>query len=242
YSGTVGFAPNLGWRDAAFGTMLTELASPHVPVVVGNDADLAVLAEHSRGTARNHSEVVYLMGRTGVGAGIIVNGLPLRGYDGHAGEIGHTVLDPSGPICHCGKRGCLETFVGDHALLELAGRPSGHSDHESPAVFAAAREGDSRSMAAVRQVAGSLGQVLGGLVNTLNPELVLLGGTFAEVLELARPEVEAALERNMFNAPGAKVVLSTPGLGEDSALVGAAEIAFATLLADPLGGRALAAR
>ncbi|HEY8300908.1 MAG TPA: hypothetical protein VIG48_03325, partial [Jatrophihabitans sp.] len=73
-------------------------------------------------------------------------------------------------------------------------------------------------------------------------ELILLGGTFADVLELAGPEVEAALADHVFNGPGEQVLLGRPGLGQDSALVGAAEIAFAQLLADPLGGRALAAR
>jgi predicted NBD/HSP70 family sugar kinase len=177
-----------------------------------------------------------------VGAGIIVNGAPLRGYDGHAGEIGHNVVDPSGPLCHCGKHGCLETFVGDHALIQLAGRRNRHTDHEALAVFAAARDGDDRAVVAVRTVATSLGQVLGSIVNTLNPELILLGGSFADVLDLARPDVEAAIDDHVFNGPGEQVLLSRPGLGADSALIGAAEIAFAQLLADPLGGRALAAR
>ncbi len=242
HSGTVGFAPNLGWRDAAFGGMLAELASPHVPVVVGNDADLAVLAEHSRGSARGMTDVVFLMGRIGVGAGIIANGAPLRGYHGHAGEIGHNVVDSSGPQCHCGKFGCLETMVGDHALVALAGRPDVHTDQQAEAVIADARAGDERALAAVRTVARSLGQVLGGLVNSLNPELILLGGTFADVLDLAGAEVEAALADHVFNGPGEQVLLGRPGLGQDSALIGAAEIAFAQLLADPLGGRALAAR
>jgi predicted NBD/HSP70 family sugar kinase len=242
HTGTVGFAPNLGWRDAAFGSMLADLASPHTPVVVGNDADLAALAEHSRGSARGHDDVVFLMGRIGVGAGIIVNGEPLRGYRGHAGEIGHNVVDPSGPPCHCGKHGCLETFVGDHALLSLAGRPDVHPDIECREVIEAARSGDERAGAAVRTVARSLGQVLGSLVNSLNPELILLGGTFGEVLDVARAEVEGALASHVFNGPGEQVVLARAGLAQDSALIGAAEIAFAQLLADPLGGRALAAR
>jgi predicted NBD/HSP70 family sugar kinase len=242
HSGTVGFAPNLGWRDAAFGSMLTDLASPHIPVVVGNDADLAALAEHSRGSARGHDDVVFLMGRIGVGAGIIVNGEPLRGYRGHAGEIGHNVVDPSGPACHCGKHGCLETFVGDHALLALAGRPDEHTDLECREVIESARSGDPRATDAVRTVARSLGQVLGSLVNSLNPELILLGGTFGEVLDVARDEVEGALAAHVFNGPGEQVVLARAGLAQDSALIGAAEIAFAQLVADPLGGRALAAR
>lgn len=242
HNGTVGFAPNLGWRDAAFGAMLTDLASPHVPVVVGNDADLAVLAEHSRGNARGRDDVVYLMGRTGVGAGIIVNGAPLRGHDGHAGEIGHNVVDSSGPVCHCGKQGCLETLVGDQALLTLAGRTERHGDRDSLDVIAAARSGDELAARAVRTLAGSLGQVLGSLVNTFNPEVIVLGGTFTEILDLARPEIEAGLADHVFNGPGEQVELSGPGLGQDSALIGAAEIAFAQLIADPLSGRALAAR
>jgi predicted NBD/HSP70 family sugar kinase len=241
-TGTVGFAPNLAWRDAEFGSLLADLAEPHVPVLVGNDADLAVLAEHIRGIARERSDVVFLMGRIGVGAGIIVNGVPLRGIHGHAGEIGHNVVDPGGPECHCGKRGCLETFVGDHALLDLAGRNHAQTDQDTEEVFAAAHLGDEQALRAVRAVAASLGQALGLLVNTLNPELIVLGGSFGEVLSIAREDIEAALDRYVFNGPGEQVVLATPGLGVDSALIGAAEIAFAQLITDPLGGRALAAR
>jgi predicted NBD/HSP70 family sugar kinase len=240
-NGTVGLAPNLGWRDAAFGALLADLASPHLPVVVGNDADLAVLAEHTRGSGRGCDDVVYLMGRTGVGAGIIVNGAPLRGHDGHAGEIGHNVVDSFGPRCHCGKRGCLETFVGDSALFSLAGRDRG-GENDAQVVFAAARDGEEQALEAVRSVAASLGRAIAGLVNTLNPERVVLGGSFADVLDMAREEVQAALENYVLDAPGETVLLCRPGLGPDSALLGAAEVAFAQLLADPLGGRVLAAR
>jgi predicted NBD/HSP70 family sugar kinase len=239
--GTVGFAPNLGWRDATFGAMLTARSSPHVPVVIGNDADLAVFAEHSRGGGRGCDDLVFLMGRTGVGAGIIVNGSPLRGHDGHAGEIGHNVIDSSGPRCHCGKRGCLETYVGDNALVALAGRRR-RRDSDATLVFASARDGDSRACAAVRKVAAALGRAIAGLVNTLNPERVLLGGSFGEVLDMASDEVQAAFDNYVLDAPGETVLLSKPVLGEDSALIGAAEVAFAQLLNDPLGGRVLAAR
>jgi predicted NBD/HSP70 family sugar kinase len=241
HNGTVGLAPNLGWRDSPFGAILTELASPHVPVVIGNDADLAILAEHMRGNARGCDDAVFLIGRTGVGAGIIVNGEPLRGHDGHAGEIGHNVVDLSGPRCHCGKRGCLETYVGDSALLALA--EHGRQDDESAAaVFREARDGSAKAADAVRAVAAALGRAIAGLVNTLNPERVLLGGSFSDVLDAARPELEAALSDFVLDAPGETVLLCKPGLGSDSALLGAAEVAFADLLADPLRGRMLLAR
>jgi predicted NBD/HSP70 family sugar kinase len=237
-SGLVGFAPNLGWRNAEFGTLLEAAA---VPVVVGNDADLAVLAEHQRGSGRDCDDVVYLIGRIGVGAGIIVNGLPLRGHDGHAGEIGHNVVDASGPKCHCGKNGCLETFIGDYALLERAGRAD-TGDDAAGRVLADARTGDAEALGAVRAVADSLGQALGMIVNTLNPERIILGGSLADVFGLARPEVEQALEQHALDAPGNAVELSLPTLGKDSALLGAAEMAFAVVLDDPLRDRVLLPR
>jgi predicted NBD/HSP70 family sugar kinase/biotin operon repressor len=238
-TGWVGFAPNLGWRDAEFGGLLDEIA---VPVVVGNDADLAVLAEHQRGSGRDCDDVVYLIGRVGVGAGIIANGAPLRGYDGHAGEIGHNVVDASGPPCHCGKNGCLETFVGDNALLELAGRGGAGTDGAAQQVFADARAGDDEALSAVRVVAEALGQALAVLVNTLNPQRVILGGSLADVLEIAREDVELSLDRHAMAAHGQTVQLFLPSLGRDSALLGAAEVAFAAVLDDPLRDRVLLPR
>jgi predicted NBD/HSP70 family sugar kinase len=240
--GTVGFAPNLGWRNSPFGQLLAELATPHLPVVVGNDADLALLAEHSRGSARGCDDVVYLIGRVGVGAGIIANGVPLRGHDGHAGEIGHVVVDASGPACHCGNRGCLETYIGEAALLVLAGRAEPPSDDIVNEVFAAARAGDATSLAAVRQVAESLGRGLASIVNTLNPQRVVLGGSLSHVLDIARDEVSTTLDRYALDAPGQSAQLAQPSFGADSALLGAAEIAFSALLADPVAARSVPAR
>jgi predicted NBD/HSP70 family sugar kinase len=238
---TVGVAPNLGWRDAQLGALLSERLGAHVPVAVGNDADLSVLAELSRGNARGCDDVVYLIGRIGVGAGIIVNGAPLQGRDGRAGEIGHNVVDTGGPECHCGKRGCLETIIGDAALLALAGRDVPPTVENVAALFDAARAGEAAALEAVRTSAGWLGQALGNLVNTLNPQRVILGGSLSGVLEIARPEIERALQRYAFD-PGHPVELVLPRFGEDSTLLGAAELAFAALLEDPFTGQVAAAR
>jgi predicted NBD/HSP70 family sugar kinase len=235
-TGTVGFAPNLEWRNEPFGSLL-QAAAPGLAVDIGNDADLAVLAEHSRGAGRNCVDVVYVIGRVGVGAGIIVNGRPLLGHDGHAGEIGHNVMDPSGPECHCGKRGCLETYIGDKALLALAGVAAPATDENIRAVFAAARSGDVEALSAVRRIAESLGRGVAELVNVLNPERVILGGTLSQIFDVAGAEVLTAVARYAMDAPGSTVELCQPAFGEDSALMGAAEVAFARLLADPLSWR-----
>jgi predicted NBD/HSP70 family sugar kinase len=240
--GLIGVAPNLGWRSSPFGAMLSEALRRMVLVRVGNDADLSVLAEHTRGAGRNCDDLVFLMGRTGVGAGFFVNGVPARGHDGHAGEIGHNVVDPAGPPCHCGKRGCLETFVSDSALLSLAGRSPSATRNSVAEVFCAARRGSPADVESVHTVARSLGRTVAGLVNTLNPERVILGGSFAEVFDIAGDDVRAALAESVLDAPGETVELTKPELGEDSALIGAAEVAFAALLRDPLLLRDRAAR
>jgi predicted NBD/HSP70 family sugar kinase len=143
-----------------------------------------------------------------------------------------------GPPCHCGKRGCLETIIGDAALLGLAGRDVPPNDENVAALFADASRGDRVALAAVRAAASWLGQALGNVVNTLNPQRVILGGSLAGVLEIARPEIEDALDQYAFD-PGHPVELTLPRFGDDSALLGAAELAFTDLLEDPLSGQAL---
>ncbi len=228
----VGLAPNLGWHDAAFGELMQK-AMPELPVSLGNDADLAVLAEHNRGSARGYDDVIYLLGREGVGAGILVDGRPLRGVGGLAGEVGHTTLDPAGPLCHCGAQGCVEMFVGDAALLRLAG-----SDGEVADVLRAAASGEQAALRAVQTVAESLGLAVANMVNLLNPRLVVMGGSLESVLNLAKAEVESSLDQHAMAAARAMVELRTTGLGEDGPLLGAAELAFGPLLADPLGALA----
>jgi predicted NBD/HSP70 family sugar kinase len=221
-------APNLGWRDVPFGELMRKVVTD-LPVCVGNDADLAALAEHSRGSARGYDDVVYLLGRVGVGAGILTNGLPLRGAAGLAGEIGHTVLDASGPTCHCGGRGCVETYLGDEALIRLGGREAAVDD-----VLEAAARGERWAVRAVESVGTSLGQVVANIVNLLNPQVVVMGGSMRDILTVARSSVEGALERQGLAAERAVVALLPCALGGDGPLVGAAELAFGPLLADPL--------
>ena len=231
----VGLAPNLGWHDAHFGE-LAQKAVPRLPVSIGNDADLAVLAEHSRGSARGYDDVIYLLGRVGVGAGILVDGRPLRGAGGFAGEVGHTILDPAGPLCHCGAQGCVEMFIGDAALLRLAGADSAVGDVEE--VLQAAAKGEDVALKAVQTLAESLGFAVANMVNLLNPRLVVMGGSLEDVLTLAQVQVEAALDQHAMAAARSMVELRASGLGEDGSLLGAAELAFGPLMADPLSALA----
>jgi predicted NBD/HSP70 family sugar kinase len=213
--------------------MLTALLPPNLPVSLANDADLGVLAEHLRGAATDAADVVYLNGKVGVGAGIIIDGRPLGGVGGLAGEIGHTVLDPAGPPCHCGGRGCVENYIGETAILHLAGRSGAPTAESTAAVMAAAESGEPAALQGVNRVADSLGSVLANLVNMLNPRVIVLGGALRDVFRVARDQVMAALDLQAMNAARRMVEIRISGLEGDSSLVGAGELALRPLLADP---------
>jgi predicted NBD/HSP70 family sugar kinase len=233
--GRVEHAPNLEWRDEPFGAILAERLPPGIAVAFGNDANLGALAEHLRGAARGFHDAVYLTGKIGVGGGVIVDGKLLSGAGGFAGEVGHMLLDPSGPPCHCGSRGCVETYVGEEALLRLAGR-TGPPTRESVAeVMRAARAGEPDALRGVRAVGVALGRTIANLVNLLNPQVVIMGGSLATVLELCRAEVEHEIDVRAMSEARRSVQLRTAGLGDNSSLIGGAELAFGPLLADPVG-------
>lgn len=230
--GVVRFAPNLGWVDEPLAELLTgELG---LPVSVGNDADLGMLAEHVRGAAAGASEVAYINGSVGIGGGFLVNGRPLRGAEGYAGEIGHLLVETDGPPCRCGANGCWETKVGENQLLTAAGRLPGGGPAAVAEVIEAADSGEERAAAALAEVARWTGVGLRAVVNVFNPEVVVLGGVLAQVCTAREALVLEALRKGSHVVPPEHVVLRPAALGPDSSLMGAAELAFGPLLADPL--------
>jgi predicted NBD/HSP70 family sugar kinase len=232
-------APNLGWRDEPFHDLLAARFPPGLPIRLGNDADVGVLAEHLRGAAQGATDAVYLIGKIGVGAGMIVGGRPLTGAGGLAGEVGHMVLDPAGPVCRCGSNGCMEALVGEAALLRASGRRRPPSRRAVAQVLEAARLGEPAALAGIERVGSALGLAIANVVNLLNPEVVILGGSLAPILELGAASIEAELDRRAMAGPRRMVTLRSPGLGDDSSLIGAAELAFRPLLADPYGAAQL---
>lgn len=228
--GLVVHAPNLRWRNVPLGVQL-DAALPGLEVRIGNNANLGALAEHQRGVARQLRDVVYLTGAIGVGGGVIVDGAELHGAGGYAGEIGHIMLDPDGPPCHCGSNGCVETFVGEHALLRAAG-VTDLSSAAVAAVFAAAERGDVVAARAVAGVATALARTIAILINVFNPEAIVLGDTLAEILRLERACIEQEIGRRAKAESRGTATLITPGLGRDSALIGASELAFQHVLAN----------
>lgn len=231
--GFVEHAPNLNWRAVPFAELLADAMPAVADVVIGNDADLGAVAEHQRGAAIGYDHMVYLNGSVGVGSGIISEGIQLHGTGGYAGEIGHMTINPDGPPCHCGSTGCIETYIGEHALLRAAGVTDRHGPRAVDALFIDAASGDPRARQAVRSVALWLGRGLANIVNMFNPQAIVVGGSLAEVVRLERLTVETELDRRAMAASRAGVKLLLPGLGQESALIGAAELAFGGLLDAP---------
>lgn len=145
------------------------------------------------------------------------------------------VVHPDGRRCGCGSRGCWETEVGEQALLSAAGRGRATGRAAVRAVVDAAARGDAGAQAAVRQVGDWLGLGVGNLVNIFNPELVIFGGTLRDIYLAAAAPLRSRLNTVGLSGNLARLRLRTPALGDDAALIGAAELAFERLLADPLG-------
>jgi predicted NBD/HSP70 family sugar kinase len=229
--GMVQFAPNLGWHGVPFTRLLEERLA--MPVRLGNDANLGVLAEHVRGAAVGFDHAVYLAASVGIGGGLLVDGVLLEGAAGYAGELGHLQVDPAGPRCGCGAIGCWELKVGENRLLTLAGRLPGGGPQAVAEVIASARAGEPRSSSAADEVAEWTGVGLRSIINIFNPQVIVLGGTMAQLWEGVGDRIEAALARHAPLAPRSEVVVLPAKLGRDSPLVGAAELAFEAVLDDP---------
>jgi predicted NBD/HSP70 family sugar kinase len=230
--GLVRFAPNLGWTDEPFAEMLgREL---RMTVVTGNDADLGARAEHLRGAAVGANDVAYIAGSVGIGGGFFVGGAQLRGASGLAGEVGHVMVDSAGDLCRCGAIGCLETKVGENQLLTAAGRLPGGGPPAVAEVIQAADAGDLRAGAAVDGAAHWLGVGLRPVFSMFNPEMVVLGGLLSQVWIARRQIVLDALDPANLIIAGDALDIRPSALGDDASLIGAAELAFGPLLADPL--------
>jgi len=231
--GCVAMAPNLGWIDVPLGERLAGALDMTEPISIANDADLGALAEVRRGAARGADTVIFISGEVGVGGGIVVDGVPLTGVAGYAGEVGHLPVNPAGRPCHCGSVGCWETEIGSFALLRRAGHPEDGGAAAVDLVLAEAAAGDRRALDAMTEVGRWVGFGLAGLVNVLDPRLIVLGGLLGRIHPYLAATVDAELDRLALRAPRRLVRVVPATLGIDAPLLGAAELAFERLLADP---------
>lgn len=230
-----------GWDDVHIGQVLSKRLAR--PVVVDNDANLAALAEHELGASRDVLDSVFVRVSYGTGAGIVLNGQLHRGFAGTAGEIGHVQVDPSGPICRCGNRGCLETVVGADALLALL--RSSHGDLSLRDVIARANQGDQGCRRVVADAGDAVGVVVAGLATAVNPQVVVVGGELAETGEVLLGPLRDALGRSLTPNTVAPLEVVAGELGQDAEVLGALALALRSTdvvtdqipLATPAGAR-----
>jgi glucokinase len=236
---TVLFSPHLAWRDEPLRAALSSRIG--LPLVVENDANAAAWAEYRFGAARSQRFVVCVTLGTGIGGGLVIDGVLYRGAFGIACEYGHMTLVPDGRRCACGNRGCWEMYASGRALardarelaeespmaaarlLELAGSAG---ELTGPVVTAAAAEGDPAAETICRAMGRWLGRGLANLAAVLDPSIFVIGGGVSQAGELllrpAREEFAHMLTGRRFR-PVAAIVPAA--FGPDSGLVGAADIA-----------------
>ncbi len=229
-------APNLGWVDVPLGRRLVEAMGASIPIRVRNEADVGALAESRRGVAAGHLHALYLSGEVGVGGGMVTGGDLMAGGAGFAGEIGHLHVNNSGSRCGCGSIGCWETEVGEEALLARY-RRSGHELGTVSELLAAAKAGEEHALEVLQEHGTWVGLGLSGLINILNPDVVVLGGMFAETFAWIRNTMEAELQERSLRAVREQCVVIASSLGKAALPLGAAELIWDIVLDDP--GRAL---
>ncbi len=234
-TGILRFAPNLAWRDAPLVAYLQQALE--LPVVAENDNTAAAWGEYRFGAGRGYRDMLLVGVGTGIGGGIIADGRLLRGANGFAAEIGHIVMDANGPLCGCGNRGCWEQFASGRAVTRagrravhdgfaglLVERTGGDADKiDGPMVTAAAHDGDSVACEILAEVGTWLGLGIGGLVNILDPQVVVVAGGVASAGDLLLEPARAAFHETvegMDHRPGVPIVAGE--LGEHTGVIGAA--------------------
>lgn len=215
------FTPFFPWRDVPLRDLLAEAAG--LPVIIENDVNALTVAERWFGEGASTTEYLVLTIGRGVGMGIMIHGALYRGSRDGAGEFGHITVDPDGPLCPCGKRGCVEAYAGERAIEQAARDVTGR-DISLDEAITRARAGD-EALAGVFADAGRvLGLALSGVVSVLNPGLLILGGEGSRFIDLLLPTLTEALGKHAFDDFAADMRIVVEPWGDDAWARGAAAL------------------
>jgi glucokinase len=236
--GTIVRAPNMGFFD--FPLVARLKAEFGFPVILENDVNAGVWGEYVAGAAQGYQHVLGVFPGTGIGGGLILNGALYAGVGGNAGEIGHMIFQLEGPLCGCGHRGCIEalasrTAMGKEAAGLVANGTLTGSYAEAGADLKAIsskffsqglKEGNPHIIGIIDRAADLLGAHIGGCLNLLNPELVLVGGGLVEKLgDYYLKRVEKAMRASAWEFVAADASIKAASLGDEAGLIGAADLA-----------------
>jgi len=235
YRGTVENPPNLKWGVVNVVEIIKQYFD--VPVAVTNDANASAIGEMLFGAAKGMKDFIVITLGTGLGSGVVVDGKLVYGSDGFAGEIGHTVYDPNGRQCGCGKKGCLETYASatgiKRTVMELLAnsiedsilRNISFNELNSKMIYSSALAGDKLAIQAFEYTGKILGLKLADAVAVTSPEAIILFGGLAKAGKLIIDPTKKSLEENLFHVFRNKVKILQSGLPEgNSAVLGAAAL------------------
>ena len=234
---TITFSPNLTFDDPQLGAALE--ARTDLTVVVDNDANVAAWGERAFGNARGLQHVAMVTIGTGIGSGFVVDGKILRGASGAAAEFGHTIVDPAGPSCSCGLKGCLEQLASGTAIARM-GKEAAETDPATSIIsFAgsidvitaehvarAAREYDDTARGVLRRAGKALGVGLSNIVNVFDPEVIVLAGSVTQAGEPFLGPARDELARMTSAQRRRPMRLNLSALGGDAGILGAAALAL----------------
>ena len=231
-TGIVLFSPNLPWRNYDIRTPIQNKFG--APFYIGNDVNVGVLGEHAYGAAKGYDNVVGFFVGTGMGGGLILNGKLFTGTGFKAAEYGHMVLEPEGPLCNCGQRGCLEAFSAKKGMsayiLQQAGRGRKtvladqieNGVFKSRALKKALADGDAVTIEAGDRACHYLAIATGNMINTFSPDIVVYGGGVMEAVgDLFLEKIQAEVDKYCMPSIRTTVELKVASLGDDSILYGA---------------------
>jgi len=206
-----------------------------VPAVLENDANAAAIGENWLGASKGVENSIMVTLGTGVGGGIFVNGQVLRGKDGTAGEIGHINVEPDGPACGCGSRGCVEKYSSASAVVRIAHElAEGDStsalnnagELTAEKIYEIAKAGDGMALEVFRRQGYYLGLMLSGLINTLNPETIVIGGGASGSWDLFEPHMRKEIRARCYKEPAERVKIVRSELGDDAGILGGVRLGF----------------
>ncbi len=237
--GIVRLSPNLpGWQDVPLRSRLSE--SFQYPVYVENDANAYALGEYWFGAGKGAKSMVCITLGTGVGGGIILDGHVWRGADGMAGEVGHITVNPDGPLCPCGNRGCLERYSSATAVMEMAAQAASGSGKTAlktllksglltpEAIANAAKKGDREAVRIYSEAGKYLGIAVADLIDLLNMECIVIGGGMSGAWELIIGPLKEEVQARAFKIPAGRCRILRGRLKDDAGILGAAGLALKT--------------
>lgn len=246
--GVLIFAPNLHWRNVPFGKIFTEQTK--LKVFVENDANAAATAEHLFGTARQSQDFLFVFAGVGIGGGLFLNGKLYRGKNGYAGEIGHSPImaEPSQTVCHCGNRGCWETYANQYSIIQRVQArlevkrtsivPKLMAEQNSPLTIhlikQAADAGDKEAIDSFTEAGRAMGQGFAGLSNIFNPEKIILGGPLSIAGEYLLPAIKETMAQHSLTEIDQQAEVLLSPFGPDASLIGAIAIVADNILSLPL--------